>query len=139
MAGDQLPNGRYAEEAGIGKMIPFKEVTEVKLSEAIKALLTDPSYRTKAQELGKLLNDQIDKPLDRAVWWMEHLIRHPKFGENMRSPVHDLAWYQYFLLDVIALIGGALFLIVFILYKLLRCICCRGRWSDDNMSAKKSQ
>ncbi len=31
------------------------------------------------------------RPLDRAVWWLEFLIRHP--GKNhMRSPVHDLAW-----------------------------------------------
>ena len=93
VSGDQIPNGRYSEEAGIGKMIPFKEVTEEKLSEAIQALLTDPSYRMKAKELGSLLTDQIDKPLDRAVWWIEYLIRHPKLGEYMRSPVHDLAWY----------------------------------------------
>ena len=85
---------------------------------------------------------QIDRPLDRAVWWIEHLIRHPKLGQYMRSPVHDLAWHQYFLLDVMALIGGALLLTAFILYKLVRCICCRGRGAirdENDMTAKKSQ
>ena len=40
----------------------------------------------------------------------------------MRSPVHDLYWFQYFLLDVLAAIIVILVTIIFILIKCLK-IC----------------
>jgi hypothetical protein len=40
--------------------------------------------------------------------------------------VHDLAWYKFYLLDVFALIFGAVFLFFAIIYKVCACICCRG-------------
>ncbi len=41
------------------------------------------------------------RPLDRAIWWMEHVIRHPKLYAG-KAAVHKLTWAQYFLVDVIA-------------------------------------
>ena len=64
------------------------------------------------------MNDQITRPLDRAVWWIEHLMRHPEMYAG-KSPVHDLAWYEYFLLDVILLLLG----FGYILFKIIRIIC----------------
>jgi UDP:flavonoid glycosyltransferase YjiC (YdhE family) len=58
VGGDQLPNGRYMASAGTGEVIPFDEVTEENLMEAIQKVLNNPSYTKKAQDLGKLLTDQ---------------------------------------------------------------------------------
>ena len=54
------------------------------------------------------------RPVEKAVFWIEHVIKHG--GEYMRSPIHDLAWYQYYLLDVISffvavIVGFALVLV----------------------------
>jgi glucuronosyltransferase len=38
------------------------------------------------------------------VFWTEYVIRH-KGATHMRSAVLDLAWYQYFLLDIIAVLA----------------------------------
>jgi glucuronosyltransferase len=75
--------------------------------------------------------DQIDKPLDRAVWWIEHIMRHPTLYSG-RSPVHKLAWYQYLLLDVFALYAAIVALFGWIIYKVLACCCCRKRSVGKN-------
>jgi glucuronosyltransferase len=85
---------------------------------------------------------QIDKPLDRAAWWIEHLICHPNLVDHMRLPVHDLHWYQLYLLDVMALLAGAAFAIILVIYKLLSCICrCgkKGNKKNKNEAYKKRQ
>ena len=67
-------------------------------------------------------------PLDRAVWWLEFLLRHPGYGERMRSPVHDLAWHQLLLLDVLLFAAAVLGLVVLALCKVVTYLCsCRGR------------
>ncbi|KAJ4430001.1 hypothetical protein ANN_22205, partial [Periplaneta americana] len=39
------------------------------------------------------LIDQHDKLLDRAVWWVEYVIRH-KGARHLRSAALELMWYQ---------------------------------------------
>ena len=91
---------------------------------ALDEVLHNPKYTQEAQKFGSLLNDQITKPLDRAVWWIEHIMRHPDMYAG-KSPVHKLSWYQYFLLDVLAF-GLAILFIVFSVLKLLFKKCCRS-------------
>ena len=50
------------------------------------------------------------------------LLRHPH-NKKMRSPVHDLAWYQYFLIDVICLVVVAITLLAFVLVKCVLTLC----------------
>ena len=72
------------------------------------------------------MKDQINKPVDRAIWHIEHLIRNPSITEHMRAPVHNLAWYQYFLVDVLGFLLTVLLLLVFLLYKLCTLCCSLG-------------
>ncbi len=43
------------------------------------------------------------RPLDRAVWWLEHVLRHPGLYAG-KAAVHKLSWVQYFLLDIIGFV-----------------------------------
>jgi glucuronosyltransferase len=75
------------------------------------------------------------------VFWTEYVIRH-KGAPHMRSAVLDLAWYQYFLLDVIAVltlaVGSVLFLVFFMIRALLRKLWGgRGILQDAKTSRKK--
>ena len=61
----------------------------------------------------------------------------------MRSAVLDLAWYQYFLLDVIAVLALAIRSVVLIVYLTLRAvlgkICGDGGHKDDKILRKKKR
>ena len=61
------------------------------------------SYRRNAQKLSRLFRDRPQTPLETAVFWTEYVIRHGG-APHMRSAALDLTWYQYLLLDVIAVI-----------------------------------
>jgi glucuronosyltransferase len=90
----------------------------------------------RAKELGSVLVDQINKPLDRAVWWIEHIMRHPTLYSG-RSPVHKLTWYQYYLLDVLAFYSAITFFFGWIFYKIVSYCCCKTKKNGEK--AKKTQ
>ena len=74
--GDQPGNSLEAEKKGYGINIPIFELTEEKLSNAIKKILANDSFANRAKEHGTLVMDQITQPIDRAVWWIEYAMRH---------------------------------------------------------------
>jgi hypothetical protein len=41
----------------------------------------------------------------------------------MRSGALDLAWYQYYLLDVLAVLAGGLLVTLAVLWCALKCLC----------------
>ena len=94
-------------------------------------MLTNPEYQSSVSQLSDLIMDQPLHPLDRAVWWLEYLLRHPH-NTSMRPHAHDLYWLQYFLLDILAVVIIISSILIFILYKLISC-CRRG-----NVLKKKS-
>jgi glucuronosyltransferase len=78
-------------------------------------------YRENAQRLSRIFREQPITPLEQAVYWTEYVIRH-KGAPHLRSAVLDLAWYQYFLLDVIAVLALASVSILLILFLVSRVI-----------------
>ena len=122
VTGDQPANAKEAERSGFGLMLAYQEITEKTLEEKINLMLNDPKFATRAKEIGALTVDQIQHPLERATWWLEHIMRHPNEYRN-KSPVLKLAWYQYFCLDIILTLGFVFGLVSFIIYKIM-VICC---------------
>jgi glucuronosyltransferase len=74
------------------------------------------------------------------VFWTEYVIRH-KGAAHMRSAALDLTWYQYFLLDVIAVlalaVGSVVFVTLLIVRAVLRKICSGKRQERVNILKKK--
>jgi len=98
-------------------------------------------YRENAQRLSRIYRDQPLTPLEQAVYWTEYVIRH-KGAPHLRSAVLDLAWYQYFLLDVIAVLALGVGSVVVVGFLVLRALCRKlfgGRRCEQraDKSAKK--
>ena len=119
MTGDQPANAKEAERIGFGKMLPYQEISEKTVQENLISMLNDPEYTNRAKEFGALVIDQIQHPLERATWWLEHIMRHPHEYRN-KSPVLKLTWYQYFCLDVILTIIFAVLSVTYIIYRLTK-------------------
>jgi glucuronosyltransferase len=59
--------------------------------------------------------------MDTAIFWTEYVIRH-KGAPHLRPAIMDLAWYQYLLLDVLAVIllfVIAVFVLIYIITRKL--------------------
>ena len=124
--GDQPSNGLEAQSRGYGISIPLPELTTENLQEAVDRVLSDPTFSQKAQEHGAMVMDQINTPLERAVWWLEYAMRYPGM-KHMRSPVHDLHWTQYFLLDVIAFYVAILLILCGTCFSVCKCLCRKSK------------
>lgn len=55
------------------------------------------------QKFRGLLNDQPMTGIEKAIWWIEYVIRH-KGASHLKSTAVDMAWYEYFLVDVMLFI-----------------------------------
>jgi glucuronosyltransferase len=98
-------------------------------------------YRENAQRLSRIFRDQPRTPLEQAVYWTEYVIRH-KGAPHLRSAVLDLAWYQYFLLDVIAVLAIAAVSILLILFLVCRVILKKffgWKSHEENTDSRKKQ
>ena len=99
-------------------------------------------YHENARRLSRIYRDQPHTPLEQAVYWTEYVIRH-KGAPHLRSAVLDLAWYQYFLLDVLAVLALVVASVVLIVYMTLRAvlgkICGGGRHKEDDKTLRKKK
>jgi glucuronosyltransferase len=73
--------------------------------------------------------------LAQAVYWTEYVIQH-KGVPHLLSAVLDLTWYEYLLLDIIAVLALAVGSVVLIMYMTIRAvlgkICGGGRQKEDD-------
>jgi len=126
---DQLVNVKEAVNANIGLSVPWTEMTEEKFGQAVNEVLSSPDYQQSVTELSSLILDQPQHPLDRAVWWLEYLLRHPH-NKDMKPHTHNLNWAQYFLVDVIAFVVSVGAIFIFILVKILKCCCSKKKMKN---------
>ncbi|XP_018563256.1 UDP-glucuronosyltransferase 2B7-like [Anoplophora glabripennis] len=101
--GDQKMNVAKSVQKQIAVHLPFKELSEESLSAALQEVLKNPKYSRNAKEFSNVLKDQMAKPLDVAMFWIEYVIRHGG-APHLRNAAIELYWFQLYLLDVICFI-----------------------------------
>ncbi|XP_078616635.1 UDP-glucuronosyltransferase 2A3-like [Branchiostoma floridae x Branchiostoma japonicum] len=99
--GDQTGNAARIEAHGVGIKLDFDTITTEQLYQAIVQVTEDVRYKETAARLSRLHRDQPQSPMERAVWWIEHVIKYGGLP-HLRARAMELPWYQYYLLDVAA-------------------------------------
>lgn len=120
--GDQSQNMLSAESAGYGVKIDFPSLNGDTMREAIKKVLYNPSYSRVAKAVSSRFHDQINTPLETAVFWVEYVARHGGCP-HLRSSSIDFPFYKLYNLDVsvvLLLIILAPFLLLAKLWAILR-------------------
>ena len=92
------------------------------------------SYKENVMRLSTIQHDQPVKPLDRAVFWIEFVMRH-KGTKHLRPAAHDLTWYQYHSLDVIGFLLACVATAAFALTR--GCLFCCRKLANARKKAKR--
>ncbi|NWI12659.1 UD2A1 glucuronosyltransferase, partial [Crypturellus soui] len=127
MFADQHDNIAHMRAKGVAVELDFGTLKTQELVDALNTVINNSTYKENALKLSRIHHDQPMKPLDRAVFWIEFVMRH-KGAKHLRPASHHLTWYQYHCLDVLAFLFTCAATTVFILVKC--CLCCckkRGR------------
>ncbi|XP_063922010.1 UDP-glycosyltransferase UGT5-like [Zophobas morio] len=100
---DQKMNMALAVSNEYGIEVPYKELTENSLTQALDQVLNNPKYKKNIDRRSKIMRDRPLKPVDSALYWIEYVIRH-QGAPHLRYPGADLNWFQRNLLDVVAFV-----------------------------------
>lgn len=111
---DQFDNFFRMKVRGVAKVLDIATVNKDIFLEALKEVLYEPHYREKMTALSNLQRDQPMKPLDRAMFWIEFVMRH-KGAKHLRTESYKMSTIQYYSIDVVAFLL-AIILLVFIVF-----------------------
>ncbi|XP_040603239.1 UDP-glucuronosyltransferase 2B17-like [Mesocricetus auratus] len=114
--GEQHDNIAHMVAKGAAVALNFRTMTRLDLLNALEAVIDNPSYKENAMWLSTIHNDQPMKPLDRAIFWIEFVMRH-KGAKHLRPLAYNLTWYQYYSLDVIGFLLACVAVITFLAVK----------------------
>ncbi|XP_056405999.1 UDP-glucuronosyltransferase 2A2-like [Hyla sarda] len=134
--GDQYENILRLKTKGAAVLLENpQDVTAQDIYNAVRLVIDDPSYKRAMTHLSDLHHDAPVPPRDLAVFWTEFVIRHGGAG-HLRAAGHDLPWYQYYLLDVSALLLTGLLLCLYVIYRFL-CAVLRICWGQKQSRKQK--
>ncbi|XP_047422671.1 UDP-glucuronosyltransferase 2B20-like isoform X3 [Sciurus carolinensis] len=115
---DQYDSISHMKIKGAAVRLDFNTMSSTDLLKALNTVIKEPSYKENAMRLSRIHHDQPVKPLDRAVFWIEFVMRH-KGAKHLRIAAHDLSWFQYYSLDVVGFLLACVVTVIFIITK-----CC---------------
>ncbi|KAM4811855.1 UDP-glucuronosyltransferase 2A1 isoform X5 [Urocitellus parryii] len=133
MFADQPDNIAHMRAKGAAVEVNFNTMTSADLLSALRTVINDPSYKENAMRLSRIHHDQPVKPLDRAVFWIEFVMRH-KGAKHLRPASHDLTWFQYHSLDVIGFLLACATTVIFMVTK-----CCLFSCKKIGKTGKKKK
>nr|XP_055171242.1 UDP-glucuronosyltransferase 2A2 isoform X1 [Nyctereutes procyonoides] len=133
MFADQPDNIAHMKAKGAAVEVNINTMTSADLLHALRTVINEPSYKENATRLSRIHHDQPVKPLDRAVFWIEFVMRH-KGAKHLRPASHDLTWFQYHSLDVIGFLLACVATAIFLVTK-----CCLFSCRKFNKAGKKKK
>lgn len=121
-----MMNMARAELLGWGVQVTFPNLTEISLSWALNEALNNPKYKENVLKIGARLRDQQQTPMEKAMFYIEYVIRHD--GANfMQSSAQHLSFIEFHNLDVygtiLAVAFIAILLPIFIIRKMFILLC----------------
>uniref|UniRef100_A0A336LHP8 CSON001305 protein n=1 Tax=Culicoides sonorensis TaxID=179676 RepID=A0A336LHP8_CULSO len=115
MVSDQPWNSERARKSGWAIVIPFLEITEIKLVEAVQEIIKNETYTKAVQKLSLLYRDRPITAMENAVYWIEYVIRH-KGAHHLRYSGQKLNFIQEKSWDVLVI----LLIVCYLIFKFLK-------------------
>ncbi|KAG6455502.1 UDP-glucosyltransferase 2 [Manduca sexta] len=116
--GDQFGNAAHAQRAGVAEVLPFKDIEEESMFEALNKVLFWQK-RQYARLLREVWRDRPHQPMETAIF---HIERTARFGGvEMSSHGRWLTRYQLAGLDLITFVISIVVCVVYV----FKCVCSK--------------
>lgn len=110
-------------KSGVAEKYDLRSVNNHTFSIAILNMLKNRKYAENMRERAQKFRLQKENPLDRALWWIDWVLRHPN-EEVFRNPALDMNIFQRQSIDVIVFLTIVFSIISAIILKLIiSCFC----------------
>lgn len=121
---------------GIAEGVDYRSLNKDDTKKTLLKVLEEPSYTLNATKWSARFRDQKEKPLDRAIWWVEWLLRNPDC-EYLKSPTHRLGFIIGNSYDIIAIVTIFITILLAISVKLI--FICTSKCTSQKSVHKKQQ
>ncbi|XP_026736019.1 UDP-glucuronosyltransferase 2B18-like [Trichoplusia ni] len=112
MLGDQWFNVEKYVYHKIGVRLDLEDITIETFKNTLLKVIGDDSFRRNIIKLRSLMRDEVQTPLERAVWWTEYVLRHGG-AKHLRSPAANISWAEYLELELVLTLLAGLLVILF--------------------------
>ncbi len=119
---------------GMGVVVHYEQITKEAMRKAIQFAL-NPTTQMNAKTVSHSFNNRILKPLDTAVWWVEH-VAETKGAPLIHSNSVYMSGFAYHLFDVYAVLAFAISVIVLSWIWVFYWFCCYPK-SEDRGKLKR--
>ncbi|XP_042344154.1 UDP-glucuronosyltransferase 2A2-like isoform X2 [Plectropomus leopardus] len=113
---DQPDNMVHMKVKGAAIILNLNFMKTEDLRDAVNAVINDKSYKENVMQLSRIHHDRPVSPRDEAVFWIEFTMKN-KGAKHLRVQAHELTWYQYHSLDVLAFLLAIVLLLVLLFIK----------------------
>ncbi|XP_037543893.1 UDP-glucuronosyltransferase 2C1-like [Nematolebias whitei] len=120
---DQYDNLIRLQERGSAKILKLADFNGQTFKESIEEVLYNDSYRQNMQKLSRLHRDQPMAPMDKAVFWVEYVMRN-KGASHLRTEAYTMPWYSYYSIDVVLFLVTVVTLIPLFIFATVTVLCC---------------
>lgn len=114
---EQSTNVRAVVREGWGLEVDYETIGQASFTNSLNEIITNPTYRQKAQEMSAIYRDRPQNAMDTACYWIEYVIRY-RGASHMHYQGADLSFIQDEMLDAVAVVLVACY-IVFKVFKLI--------------------
>lgn len=133
---DQFINLNLATSGGFGLSLNHKSLNATRFRATIIELLNNPTYTSKAQQLSRIFRDQPIRPRDKAVYWIEYILRH-NGAAHLRGKGRFLNCWQFNNIDVFATYFAIFSVVVFLIWSAMKCLYTLIKRRNTSSSAIK--
>ncbi|XP_071554216.1 UDP-glucosyltransferase 2-like isoform X2 [Temnothorax nylanderi] len=136
--GDQYFNARKILDAGIGLTLDIDTITESSVVQTFREIVENKTYLNNIKTMSAIVRDELVKPIDRAVWHVEHVLKFPN-SRHLQYHGHDMSWIHYY--ATYLCLATCLTLLLYISYILynrtvnaiakIRCVSNIKRWISN--------
>ncbi|ENN79807.1 UDP-glycosyltransferase UGT4 [Dendroctonus ponderosae] len=115
--GDQQSNAARCAKLGIAEVINFQKYTEEEFKEKVNLVLSDITYQQNIEKQNFIFEDQPISSLDKAIFWIEYVLRHNGTSHLNYAGV-DVPFYQFYHLDIFGFLAAVIWVFIFVARKI---------------------
>ncbi|KFB51597.1 hypothetical protein ZHAS_00019669 [Anopheles sinensis] len=134
---DQFKNINYCMAKGVGKRLSIEHINTKELVDTIKEVMAKESYRTNMKRMSELFRDQPEHPLDRAVWWIDWVLRHPDSTELLTHGTR-FHWFVKYSYDVLVPLLAAIAIVCHLVIFTVRRVVFSQKTAPKGVKQKRS-
>ena len=134
-----MSNAQRMQYRGFGiNLGRFPTVRTDTLADSIREVVFNRKYADNIRRASAIFKSRPMNPHQTAVWWLEHVIQHG--ASHLHSHAVDMVWYEYLLLDVIAVfVVLPVVIITASVTALVFRVCSRRNSDSKNATAAKKK